>query len=550
MKIKKYIELAAALILIAVFTAEIFGAAQSGCVALDTSFGTGGRTPFYTGTDQAVIQDASGRVLVTGSINLPGDMVLARFTASGALDTTFAGGVGYAAHNNAAGGNGLDIGYDLAIDGSGKIVVVGASTGSTQLDMAVWRYNSDGTIDTTFGTGGVFTSAGAAGGTTDDAAYGIAFDGAGRILVCGKSADSGNQAKMTVWRLNSNGTLDTTFGTTGYVVYGTTASGNDIAIDQTGKIIVGGYIFSLLTSKDMTVWKLNADGSFDSSFGTGGEFTHNGAAGGSATEDAANSVAIDSSGRIIASGFSSDSTGYNHATLWRLTSSGALDLTFNSTGFNCSSNIDGLTYDDSINKIQLDPSGKIVGAGYIYSLVNASYDTTVWRFNQDGTLDTTFNGAGYKTVTDSYTPGVHDYGYGLSLCSEGGILVAQKINTSLNVLKLKNSCEPAVTPTPTQIAGVRAGDVTVYKNVINPLKGDKAKIFFKTTAGERVKISVYNNRGVLVSSLYNANAISDGEQYIVWDGKNDNDSQIGSGVYIVVVETTHYNKSVKVVVVK
>lgn len=117
---------------------------------------------------------------------------------SGTLDVTF-NGKGYFTHDSAAGGNDNDDGQAVAVQSDGKMIVAGYSVNANS-DMAVWRLNTDGSLDATFGTNGYFTHDNAAGGLTDsDQGYAIALQSDGKILVAGVSANGFSD--MAVWRL-------------------------------------------------------------------------------------------------------------------------------------------------------------------------------------------------------------------------------------------------------------------------------------------------------------------------------------------------------------
>jgi len=185
-------------------------------------------------------------------------MAVWRFNSDGSLDNTF-GGDGIIVHNNAAGGNDFDEGNAIALDSTGKILVTGYSDNGTNYDMAVWRFNSDGSLDNTFGGDGIVVHNNAAGGNGSDGGNGIALDSTDKILVTGYSGNS-TDTDMVVWRFNSNGSFDSTFGGDGIVVHNNAAGGNShdlgkaIEIYSNGKILVCGDSYNELDS-DMTIWR-------------------------------------------------------------------------------------------------------------------------------------------------------------------------------------------------------------------------------------------------------------------------------------------------------
>jgi uncharacterized delta-60 repeat protein len=232
-------------------------------------------------------------------------------------------------HNSAAGGNGDDSGKAIAIDSSGRILIAGSSTKSAgNTDMAVWRFKSDGTLDTSFNSSGVFVHNSAAGGNGDDSGNAIAIDSLRRIVVAGSSRNSAGNTDMVIWRLKSDVTgtgtvLDTTFNGSGIVINNGAAgsNGNDysssVAIDSKGRILVTGSSENIAGNTDMVVWRFNADGTIDSTFAANGIMTHNSAAGGNA-DDTGSSVAIDSQDRALVTGSSKNVDGNADMVIWRV----------------------------------------------------------------------------------------------------------------------------------------------------------------------------------------------------------------------------------------
>src|ERR1035437_4224281 len=155
------------------------------------------------------------------------------FAQDGALDLTF----------NSTGkvttsfGSGYDFGKSVAIQSDGKIVVAGVSFNGSNNDISVVRYNSDGTLDNGFGSVGKVTTSI---GSFNDAGYSVAIQSDGKIVVAGVSSN-GNNNDIAVVRYNSDGTLDSGFGTGGKVttvIGGSDDAGYSVAIQSDGKIVV------------------------------------------------------------------------------------------------------------------------------------------------------------------------------------------------------------------------------------------------------------------------------------------------------------------------
>jgi uncharacterized delta-60 repeat protein len=244
--------------------------------------------------------------------------------ATGVLDTSF-DGTGILVDDNAAGGTGNDEGKSIYVDSNGKIYVTGYSKNrNDNYDMVIWRYNSNGTLDTSFGNRGIVVHNNAAGGSSDDLGISIYVDSIGKIYVAGCSRNGGGNNDMVIWRYNSNGMLDTSFGNGGIVVHHNAAGGsgddvgNSIYVDSNGKIYVTGYSWNGGGNKDMVIWRYNSNGSLDTSFGNGGIVVHHNAAGGS-DDDVGNSIYVDKKGRIYVTGYSRNSSWFSNAdmVIWK-----------------------------------------------------------------------------------------------------------------------------------------------------------------------------------------------------------------------------------------
>jgi uncharacterized delta-60 repeat protein len=139
--------------------------------------------------------------------------------AIGELDTKFnseGSTPGIVVYNNK--GDDDDVGNSMYVDNNGKIYVTGFSKNSSgyyyNYDMVIWRYNGDGTLDTTFDRDGIVVHNNAAGGNGNDGGNSIYVDSSGKIYVTGysynrRSGDRRRNKDMTIWRYNSDGTLDT-----------------------------------------------------------------------------------------------------------------------------------------------------------------------------------------------------------------------------------------------------------------------------------------------------------------------------------------------------
>jgi uncharacterized delta-60 repeat protein len=337
--------------------------------ALDTSFGSGGTAAVSFFKNQytqllAVALDSSGRIVLAGNAYSPKgqDYIgLARLTSTGSLDGSF-GNKGEVLIPL----SGSEL-HAVVIQPNGQIVVAGYAGNYALLA----RYNANGRPDSSFGSGGmVETTLGA----TEALFSSLTLQGDGKMVAGGEewptSADSG--VLFAVARFNANGSLDSSFGSGGQI--STSIAGNCNAVQDTGVHAVlvqgNGMIMAAGAVKIGAAWNSNyevalarydSSGNLDPAFGSGGVALN--PSSGNAS-DVAFAAALQSDGKIVTAGYHNDATG-TFVELERYTTAGALDTTFNGTGM-VTTGIAG----DGARAIAIYPStdtsgnaGKIVGVG-------------------------------------------------------------------------------------------------------------------------------------------------------------------------------------------
>jgi uncharacterized delta-60 repeat protein len=273
----------------------------------------------------------------------------------------------------------------LALQPDGRLVAVGAASNGTDEDFAVVRYNADGTLDASFGTGGrVTTPIGAA----DDHANAVALQTDGKILVGGYSVASGNE-RFALVRYNTNGTLDTGFGSGGKVTsaFAGQAGIADIALQADGRIVAAGaHDPGVFSPAVFALERYNSNGSLDGAFGTGGRVTTviqsagNGAAG----------VLVQPDGRIVAAGIAATIFGGSFA-LVRYNTNGTLDGTFGTGGI--VTTVVGSGFAGALTVVR-QPDGKLVAGGGL----DGSLSFILVRYNASGSVDATFGTNGIVTT--------------------------------------------------------------------------------------------------------------------------------------------------------
>lgn len=380
---------------------------------LDSKFGKKGKvlTDLNGGSEDlgyGVAVQSDGKIVEAGfsleSTCPCRDFALARYTPRGALDPTF--GTGGIVRTD-FGTNSADEAFAVAIQSDGKLVAAGLSDSNGSFDFALARYNSDGTLDTTFGTGGkVLTDLGS---TSSDIAVAVALQANGKIVAAGQYNANTISSDFAVVRYNSDGTLDGTFGTGGKLLtdLGSQDVANAMALQSDGKIVVGGTSTAGTSSSfDFALVRYNSDGTLDGTFGTGGAVLTDFS--GSGSFDQAFAVAIQSDGKILAAGGS----GAEDFALARYTSSGTLDTSFGTGGTTTSS----VGADGSVAyALEIQTDGKIIAAG------TASNDFALARYGVSGLLDSSFGTGG--VVLTSFGA-FDDEARALAIQSNGRIVAA------------------------------------------------------------------------------------------------------------------------------
>jgi uncharacterized delta-60 repeat protein len=335
--------------------------------------------------------------------------------AIGVLDTSFNSPNGFIIQPI---GSSDDYGRSLAIQSDGKILLGGYCRGVSNFDFCIARFNSDGTLDTSFGNGGKVIQPI---GSFDDYGSSLAIRPDGKILLGGYCRGVSN-FDFCIARFNSDGTLDTSFGNGGKVIQPIGSFddyGSSLAIRPDGKILLGGSCRGVSNS-DFCIARFNSDGTLDTSFGNGGKVIQPIGS----FDDYGSSLAIRPDGKILLGGSCPGVSNFDFC-IARFNSNGTLDTSFGSSGI-VMQDISSL-YSDNGNSLVIQPDGKILLGGYCYGVINN--DFCIARFNSNGTLDTSFGSSG-KVIQPIGT--VDDYGYSLAIQSDGKILLGGSCGYSIS----------------------------------------------------------------------------------------------------------------------
>lgn len=375
---------------------------------LDASFGTGGLvTTDIGGTENdatSVVIQSDGKILLAGyAYTGPNTHFAVARYTTDGILDNTFGTGGIVLVDFAPPDN---YGRCMALQADGKIVVAGESWIGSSFDIAVVRLNVDGTIDDTFGTSGKTTIDIS---SDDDNCAAIVIQGDDKILLAGFGY-YGISYDFILARLETNGTLDVTFDGDGMV--NTDFGGSDdmchaIALQPDGKIILAGE-----SGISVAIARYNTDGSADASFGTAGKILTS--PGG--VYDAAHSICIINDGGILVAGNGSTAGNFDFEVL-KFDSIGNFDNSFGVSGILF---IDYFGSNDEARWIKSLPDGKILVVGFADSPPNNS-DFAMARLNSNGSLDAGFGTLGLvHTNFGTYT----DFALSAAIQDDGKIVLA------------------------------------------------------------------------------------------------------------------------------
>jgi uncharacterized delta-60 repeat protein len=388
---------------------------------LDSSFGNGGKVVTHLGYGDRVTCLAfqpDGKIIAAGvsasrGIYSASDFALVRYNADGKLDLSF--GVDGKVLTDFFGDE--DYINAVALQFDGKIVAAGRARKGALIYFGLARYNKDGSLDSTFGSGGKLLTSFF--GFGDDA-LAMAIQPDGRIVAGGRTfTGPSSEVDFALARYNSDGTLDTTFGAGGTVHtdFGAYDLITAMAIQPDGKIVAAGDTFTEGAQNDFALARYNRDGSLDSTFGSSGRVVTDFVR----LEDFVAGIALQPDGKIVLAGdvstFTSPSFDAIGFGLARYNKDGRLDSTFGSGG-------KVITEGELIaaRAVIIQPNGKLIAAGLAIHN-NSNGDFALTRYNSNGSLDQGFGSGGI--ITTDFTPG--DYAFALGLQSNGKVVAAGSV---------------------------------------------------------------------------------------------------------------------------
>ena len=353
--------------------------------------------------------------------------------------------------------------FAVAIQSDGKIIIGGnffSYNGTRSRGIA--RLNTDGSLDTSFDGGGA---------GVNNSVYAVAIQSDGKIII-GENFIYNDTFGERIVRLNTDGSLDTSFNASGLGVDDSVAA---VAIQSDGKIIIGGFFLGDNGTPSKQIARLNTDGSFDTSFNAGG-------AGPTSTVQ---TVTIQSDGKIIiGESFSYNGTIGNR--IARLNTDGSFDTNFNVGG----AGVNGPVY-----AVAIQSDGKILIGGYFTSY-NGTPSKYIARLNTDGSLDTSFDAGG---------TGVYDLVAAVAIQSNGKIIIvgdSTSDNSSANnyIARLNNSiAQPTITTLTASPNPASFGQSITFTATVNPITAT-GTVSFTFDTGPSISATLSGGNATYVTS--------------------------------------------------
>lgn len=275
----------------------------------DNNFGMNGKVTTALGATDfgkaLAIQD-DGKILLAGhSLQTSNEFAIVRYNTDGTLDSTFNtdGKVTTPFGANSA------IATCMTIQPDNKIVIAGQVSNDSTLrwEIALARYHSDGSLDTSFDGDGQIINPN---GNMDNTINAIALQSDGKIIVAGYAGTSPSNNNFLLARYHSDGRIDSSFGTNGFLITAFSAQNNQataLMVQPDDKIIAGGFA-SINSANDFTLARYDANGNLDNSFGTGGKVTTT-----FGTNDGMTGLAFDADWKIVAVGTAFNGAGFDFA---------------------------------------------------------------------------------------------------------------------------------------------------------------------------------------------------------------------------------------------
>ena len=470
----------------------------------DASFGIDGKMNDELGTAQFLLDLAlqpDGKIVGVGQLNFNSEnneFFVVRYNSDGSKDTEFGiAGLNTTLFGVSSGAN------TVALQSDGKIVVAGFTSSqhitngiTTSYKIMAVRYNSDGTLDTTFNTTGIFTFANEWTGYIKD----IAIQEDGKIVMAGSMGD-----RPVLVRLNEDGTLDTSFAETGYTNnlpvggWGTPGIYNKLKICSDGSIVAAGRL-----GIDMLLSKYNSDGTLYATFGNQGVVM----VAGLPNTALANGLTITSNDDILLSGevYNGD---LSDGVVAKFNENGVLVTDFADNGFLITNLGTGM----SMSGIEVAMSNNKIVVGYLSGTIY-NYDFTIAAYHLNGNADTSFGTNGSTTFFFD-DPVRHDYLRSMIVQPDGKILVGGRSWGGISIGRLYGVSDETA-----DVSKINKNKFILYPNPVKKGFNIQATNIYSTK-----QIQIFNILGVRVH-----------EQEFIGSNAHIESGNLPAGIYTAIIK--------------
>jgi uncharacterized delta-60 repeat protein len=497
----------------------------------DANFGTAGKVTVAASTlfdeAKAVVLQPDGKIIVAGRAKISGiyHLALVRLLPNGSLDPSF----GTTGKVTTAIGPKQDEAYAVALQPDGKIVVAGRIFNGTNFDFALLRYHPNGSLDNSFHTTGIVTTAI---GPNNDEAYAVTIQADGKIVVAGH-ADNGTNADFALLRYLPDGTLDGSFGSAGIVRtdFGThDDKAMAMALQTDGKIVVAGWSFNG-ANEDFALARYQSDGTLDPAFHNDGRQTTDFTVSPKTYQDYGRALLIQPDGMIVVAGYSDISMAKKIISLARYETNGDMDNGFGVGGkVTVSLNIVGIG--DVAHAVALQTDGKIVVAGSVHIAVYENFDFALLRLTSDGKLDQSF-GNGGKVMTDFGV--TNDQILAVTIQPDGKILAVGDNRLYFALARY--------------LSGLNVGvlDFSIDQHTMlaypNPVRDNAVSLTYTLAKPEQLAVELFDQQGKLIQTLVPRTGQLAGKHQVDLRLPND----LASGVYVIVLSANSTQVGVQIV---
>lgn len=419
-------------------------------------------------------------------------------------------------------------GVAVGVQPGGKIIMAGYTydtTGSriTKADIVLVRYNTDGSLDASFGTNGIVT----ADIKEVDVVNDMKIQPDGKIAITGycKERTSFNTNDILTAVFSVDGVLDITFGGVGYVItevgFLSEDYANALAIQSDGSIIVGGYIVDFSQTLNSLMIKYNLDGTLNASFGENGMVLSSCAGEGCYIED----LEVQNDGKIVTAGATRNEEDSNIPTIKKYKSNGELDSSFGKRG-----TVYGSAYYGKpgvFESVALQADGKIISTGEVESSSSSDLFVAIVRYTERGKMDNTFGDKGriFSRLSDKLT----GQKYPIAIQSDGNILSGYNRDSSFVIFRIKSK-QKVSKPAINEEISLKT-KVSIYPNPVSD------KFFIKgLDASGATTITITNIYGTVVKKI----KLNGGQSMV-------DISRLNQGAYILTAEQNNHKYTVQLI---